>query len=146
MLPLWELFFIWIAVVMSLLNINTLTTIHFIMHHQRKPRQELKAGTWRQELELRPLRNSAYQWNYVASSGYLLIQPRTAQEWYCPQWDRWAMLITNLGNAWNASLLEGSLFSLWFLFPEGRMTSFLFVSQLWNMKIIQTEFTKANIK
>lgn len=35
--------------------------VQFAVHHWRKSGQELKAGTWRQELKQRPYRNAAYR-------------------------------------------------------------------------------------
>lgn len=43
-------------------------------------------STWRQELKLRPWRNSAYKFDLHGFLG-ILIQPRTAQGWYHPQRD-----------------------------------------------------------
>jgi hypothetical protein len=49
----------------------------FIVHQQKKLGQELKAGSWWQELKMEPLRNSAY---LIVPCGLLSLLSYTTQD------------------------------------------------------------------
>lgn len=49
---------------------------HITVHHPGKPRQELKAGIWKQELKQRPQKNAACWFDPKLMFSYFLMQSR----------------------------------------------------------------------
>lgn len=62
--------------------------LQVIIHHWEKPRQELKAGSWKQELKQRPWSSAAllagFPW--LIQLSFLYSPGLPAQRWLCPHW------------------------------------------------------------